>query len=126
MSAGEWALVVVAIVGALVALVAAVLLGVLVIQLRRAVGELQRATAAFSDRSATALDELVRAARSAGGQVDRLDDLISVASSVSETVDGATQATVRVLSNPVIKTAAIAKGTGRAARRLRSGRRSGR
>ena len=52
--------------------------------------------------------------------VDRLENLIDVASSVTGTVDSATAATVRVLSNPVIKTAAIARGTRKAARRLKS------
>lgn len=122
MSAGEWVLVAVAILGAAAALLSATMLAVLLVQLRRAVADLRRATEEFGARATPALDELVRAARSAGGQVDRLDDLISVASSVTETVDGATQATVRALSNPVIKTAALAKGTSRAARRLRSGR----
>ena len=126
MSAGEWVLVAVAILGAVVALLAALMLAVLVVQLRRAVSELRGAVVEFGERSGPALDELVRAARSAGGQVDRLDDLISTASAVTDAVDGATQATVRALSHPVIKTAALAKGTSRAARRLRSGRPVGR
>ena len=77
------------------------------------------ASRSFVAKVQPAVDELLRAAGSAGRQVDRLDDLISTAASVAETVDTAASATVRVLSNPVIKTAALAKGTKRAARRLR-------
>ena len=53
-------------------------------------------------------------------QVDRLENLLDVASQVTDTMDQATAATVRVLSSPVIKTAAIARGTRKAARRLKS------
>ena len=102
-----------------VSLASIAMLAILAGQLRRAVAELRDVSSEFVERAAPALDELIRAARSAGGQVDRLDDLISTAASVTETMDSATAATVRVLSSPVIKTAALAKGTKRAARRLR-------
>ena len=102
-----------------VSLTSIAMLAVLALQLHRAVVELRDASNEFIERARPAIDELIRSARSAGNQVDRLDDLIATAASVTETMDSATAATVRVLSSPVIKTAALAKGTKRAARRLR-------
>jgi predicted PurR-regulated permease PerM len=99
-----------------VCLLAVVALTVTVVQLRQLVQQMK----AELDRSVPAGEELADAARRAAVQVDRLENLISVASSVTGTVDTATAATVRVLSNPVIKTAAIARGTRKAARRLTS------
>jgi hypothetical protein len=64
------------------------------------------------------LESAANSAELAAHQVARLEDLISVASSVTGTVDSATAATVRVLANPVIKTAAFARGTRRAAKSL--------
>jgi len=103
----------------IVALACTAMLAITVVQLRRVVVDLRELTDEFVDRATPALEQLVSAAREAGGQVDRLDDLISTAASVTDVVEHATNATVRVLSNPVIKTAALAKGTARAARRAR-------
>lgn len=101
-----------------VSLAAVAVLAVTVVQLRHLVGTLRDEVRDFREAAAPAAVDLRDAADRAGRQVDRLEDLIGVASSVTTTVDSATAATVRVLSSPVIKTAAIAKGTRRAARRL--------
>ncbi len=104
---------------AAVALVAVAALAVVcarLVSLTRALG------AAVDELRATvepASAELVDAADRAAAQVDRLESLIRTTASISETVDAAAQTTFRVLSSPVIKGAAIATGTGRAARRLR-------
>ncbi len=106
----------------LVAAVALVATAVLAVVCTRLV-TLNRALADAVDELRTALPaasrDLADAADRAGRQVDRLEDLIRTTGSIAETVDTATQATLRVLSNPVIKGAALASGTGRAARRLR-------
>jgi hypothetical protein len=66
-----------------------------------------------------AAEQLSQSAERAARQVDRLEAVIHTTGAIADTVDTATQATFRVLSNPVIKGAALASGTGRAARRLR-------
>lgn len=114
MSAADLALVVVTV----VALVAVGVLAVVMVQLRALVTELREATEEFAAVAQPAAEELTSATDRAAEQVDRLDDLIATTSSVAGTVDTATAATVRALSNPVIRTAAIAKGTRLAARRL--------
>lgn len=101
-----------------VCLLAVAALAVTVVQLRLVVGRLRDELQEFADRAVPAAADLSASAHLAAHQVDRLENLIDVATSVTETMDHATAATVRVLSSPVIKTAAIARGTRKAARRL--------
>ena len=110
-----------AVILALVALAAVAALAVVCARLVISTRELRGAIAAFEQTAGVAADELARSAREAATQVDRLDDLIRTTGHITDTVDTATQATFRALSNPVIKTAAIASGTSRAAKRLRRG-----
>jgi hypothetical protein len=106
---------------AAVALVAVAALALVCARLVRVVNELRDATTRFEASALPAAHELTDAARSASTQVDRLDDLIRTTGNITSTVDNATQATFKALSNPVIKGAAIASGTSRAAKRLRGG-----
>jgi hypothetical protein len=106
---------------AAVALVAVAVLALVCARLVRVVADLRDATSAFEDSALPAALQLEDAARSASTQVDRLDDLIRTTGNITSTVDNATQATFKALSNPVIKGAAIASGTSRAAKRLRGG-----
>ncbi len=103
-----------------VCLLATGALAVTVVQLRATTTALRRELESFRESAVPAAVDLTDSARAAARQVDRLENLIGVAASVTDTMDQATAATVRVLSSPVIKTAAIAKGTRRAARRLKS------
>jgi hypothetical protein len=110
-----------AIILAVVALVAVAALAIVCARLVTVTRELRAAVDDF-DRTATAgAEQLAASGREAARQVDRLDDLIRTTGHVTDTVDAATQATLRALSNPVIKTAALASGTSRAAKRLRRG-----
>jgi hypothetical protein len=110
-----------AVILAIVALVAVAAMAVVCWRLLAGLRELRAAIATFERTATASSDELAQSARDAGRQVDRLDDLIRTTEHITDTVDTATQATFRALSSPVIKTAAIASGTSRAARRLRRG-----
>lgn len=110
-----------------VALGAAVALTSVVLRLRRIAGDMQRsredldaAREAFAHDSAEALRELHDTVQRAGRQVDEVEALVEVANAIGERVDTATEVTYRALTSPVIKTVAIASGTRRAARRLRT------
>jgi hypothetical protein len=103
-----------------VCLLAVAALAVTVVQLRLGLRSLRVELQRFRETAVPAAGDLSSSAQLAAHQVERLENLIDVAGSMTETMDSATAATVRVLSNPVIKTAAIAKGTRRAARRLKS------
>ncbi|MBV6507057.1 MAG: hypothetical protein JJLCMIEE_00094 [Acidimicrobiales bacterium] len=100
-------------------LVLAAVLAVLCWSLLRAARELRHATAEFRLQARAHLAELAAISSSARDEVHRVDDLITTAESIGHTVDAASQLTYRALSNPVIKTMALAAGTQRAARRLR-------
>src|SRR3954452_15016360 len=106
---------------AAVALVAVAAVAIVCARLVRVVNDLRDATTEFEESALPAAHQLQDAACSASTQVDRLDDLIRTTGQITSTVDNATQATFKALSNPVIKGAAIASGTSRAARRLRGG-----
>jgi len=116
MSGSDLALVAVVV----VALGATAALTVAVVQLRSSVAELERMIERFSVDVLPIVTQSADSADRASAQVQRLEDILGVAAAMTDTMDSATATTVRVLSNPVIKTAAVAKGTRRAARRLAS------
>jgi hypothetical protein len=85
----------------------------------RAARELTAATEAFRAEAAPALEELRAAVVRATAEVDRVEDLLDVASTIGARLDGASEVTYRALTSPVIKGVALASGTRRAAERLR-------
>lgn len=105
----------------IVTLVAVAVLAVVAARLSRLSAQLARTLAQLHEVTPGAVRDLTDAADRAARQVDRLEDLIGVTASITDRVDAATGATFRALSNPVIKGAAITRGTTRAARRLRRG-----
>jgi predicted PurR-regulated permease PerM len=109
---------IVLIITTIVSLAAIAALAVTVSQLRLVVRSLRKELQSFRETVQPAAERLDASAKGASRQVDRLDNLIGAAGSLTETVDGATASAVRALSNPVIKTAAVARGTKKAARRL--------
>ena len=65
------------------------------------------------------IDELQRTVTQANADLERLDTLLDSATSVTNTVDSASQLAYLAFSNPVIKAIAFASGTAGATRRLR-------
>lgn len=104
---------------AVVALGLAVTCAVLAVRLVMATRALHAAVDAFEAEAVPAVQELRTAVRQAGREVERLDELVDVATAIGTKVDSATDVTYRALTSPVIKGVAIASGTRRAARRLR-------
>jgi len=73
------------------------------------------------------LTELRSSVDAARDDLDRFDRVLGSAEAISANVEGASRVAKVALSAPVIKTVALASGTGRMARRLRRGtRRRGR
>ena len=64
-------------------------------------------------------EDLQRTVSQANNDLERLDTLLESATSVTNTVDSASQLAYLVFSNPVIKFIAFASGTGRAIRTFR-------
>lgn len=111
---------VVAILCGVVALAATAALAVVCVRLQQVTAELVELVSELAERSERVMAAAQQASVDTAHEVARLDALIHTADGVSDRADAA----LRVLTNPVIKSAAAAAGTRGAARRLRS-RRSG-
>lgn len=81
-------------------------------QLRSAIEELRRETLPV-------VTEMRSTVLQANVELERVDNLLGTAESISSTVDSASRLAYLAFSNPVIKAIAFASGTGRAARRFR-------
>jgi hypothetical protein len=66
--------------------------------------------------------QLAAAVGEAGVELDRVDQLIGSAESISATMDATSRLAYKALSAPMIKTVALASGTSKAAKRLRKAR----
>lgn len=92
---------------------------VLVVQTLRA---LRDELADFRRRSDEALAELSDTVEVARADLERVDDLVGSAEALAATVDGVAKVGYLTVGKPVIRTVALAKGTSRAARRIRGTR----
>jgi uncharacterized protein YoxC len=81
-------------------------------ELRSAIQELRRETLPV-------VTEMRAAVGQANVELERVDNLLGTAESISSTVDSASRLAYLAFSNPVIKTIAFASGTAGAARRFR-------
>ncbi len=108
--------------GQLALVVAAVLFVVgfaaLVLVLGRVLQTL-REVRVVADTMAPLLAELRSSIDDARSDLDRFDRLLGSAEAISSSVEGASRVARVALSTPIIKTVALASGTGRAARKLR-------
>ena len=115
MSAGDLAAIIVAVasvIGVVVLVFALVSLTRTLATLRMSIEEMRRETLPV-------LDELQRTVVQANADLERLDTLLDSATSVTNTVDSASQLAYLAFSNPVIKAIAFATGTARAAKAFR-------
>lgn len=92
---------------------------VLVVQTLRA---LRDELVDFRRRSDEALAELSDTVEVARADLERVDDLVGSAEALAATVDGVAKVGYLTVGKPVIRTVALAKGTSRAARRIRGTR----
>ena len=103
------------------ALAVAVLL-VAIYALTRTLRELRTAIEDLRRETLPVVSEMRNAVGQANVELERVDNLLGTAESISTTVDSASRLAYLAFSNPVIKVIAFASGTGRAARRLRRSR----
>ncbi|MGH8998295.1 MAG: hypothetical protein ACRDY7_02785 [Acidimicrobiia bacterium] len=115
MSATAWA-------AAALAAVAAVLAGVVLVVLASLVRTLRALAAVVEDlnrETVPLLAELRGDAAKASAELDRVEDLVGAAESVTRRVDDASRLAYLTFANPVVKVMAFGSGVGRAGRRLR-------
>lgn len=115
MSAGDLAAVIVAI----TSVIAVGVLMFAVASLVSTMRSLRDTIEAIRVDAVPAVAELRRAATQANLELERVDELLGTAESISTTVDSASRLTYLVMSNPLIKIVAFGAGASRAARRLR-------
>lgn len=113
--------------GDVAAIVVSVAAGMAVVGILFALGALIRTLAVFRAaivdlhaRAAPLLSDAHAAVRQATTDLDRVDDLLETANTISSTVDSASRLAYTAFSSPVVKGLALATGVGRAARRLRN------
>ena len=115
MSASDLAAVIVAV----AAVVGVVLLVFAIVSLTRTLTAVRMSVEELRRETLPVIDELQRTVTQANTDLERLDTLLDSATSVTNTVDSASQLAYMAFSNPVIKAIAFASGTARAARALR-------
>ena len=115
MSAGDVALVIVAI--SSVGLV--VLLAVLLAHVTRTLAEVKVTVEELRRQALPLLDDASRTVASANAELAKVDELVDSASAISGTVDAASHLFYLAFSNPIIKAMALATGTAKAGRALR-------
>lgn len=116
MSGGDLAAVTVSV----LALVAVAVLTWVTLLLLSALRDVRNAVEQVRAEALPALQAATAALAEATAEVERVGEILDAAEAISSRMDGASRAAYVALSKPVIKTAAVATGTRRAARRLRS------
>lgn len=96
--------------------VALVVATVLVVRSARA---LRQAAEHLSTRTARLIDDVGSTVTRAGAELERVEDLVGSAETITETVGAASQLAYLALANPLIKVLALGRGTSRATRRWR-------
>lgn len=115
MTAGEIAAIIGSVVGTLVIIALIVALAGLLRNLRQLTGAIEELRAEVVPLAG----QWRRAVDQANVELQRADQLLTTAESVSQTVDSASRLAYLALSNPVIKLMAFSAGTGAALRRFR-------
>jgi hypothetical protein len=113
-TAGDLAAVVVSVV--MIAVIVAMALTVQA--LLRTLRELRRTLEELQGEAVPLMGELRDTVERAGAEVERVDDLLDTAETISATVDSASRLGYLAFRAPVIRTVALGRGIGRGARRL--------
>jgi predicted PurR-regulated permease PerM len=108
-----------AIIVAISAVVGVVLLVFAIVSLTRTLSAVRMSVEEMRRETLPVIEDLQRTVMQANSDLERLDTLLESATSVTNTVDSASQLAYLAFSNPVIKFIAFASGTGRAVRAFR-------
>jgi predicted PurR-regulated permease PerM len=118
MSASELAAIIVAI----ASIIGVAVLIFALIALTRTLATLRMSIEQMRQETLPVVNELQRTVTQANADLERLDALLDSATSVTNTVDSASQLAYLAFSNPLIKAIAFATGAARATKALRRGR----
>jgi hypothetical protein len=107
------------IVGTVLCVIGFTAMVVVLLRMLRALAELRGEVTSLRDETRPLLAELRASVDTARDDLDRFDRVLGSAEAISSQVEGVSRVAKIALSTPLIKTVALASGTGRAARRLR-------
>ena len=93
-----------------------------VVSLNRTLGDMRGAIEDLRRETLPVVTEMRSTVSQANVELERVDNLLGTAESISSTVDSASRLAYLAFSNPVIKAIAFASGTSRAAKRFRRNR----
>ena len=99
--------------------VAVILLVLVLVSVSRTLATLRQSVEDLRRETLPVLTDLQRTVSQANAELERVDDLLDSAQSVSATVDSFSRLAYLAFSNPLIKGMALVTGTSRAARALR-------
>jgi uncharacterized protein YoxC len=111
-----------ALIVAIASVVAVVLLAFALISITKTLKEVRVAVSLLRTETIPVMNELSDTVRVANAELERVDSILGTAEAISGTVDSASRLAYLAFSNPVIKAAALASGTGRAAKTFRRNR----
>lgn len=108
-----------AVIVSITSVVAVVLLVFGLMTLSRTLRSLRETVEVLRTQTLPVVAEMQSTVRQANAELERVDNLLITAESISTTVDSASRLAYLALSNPLIKAMAFAAGSARAARRFR-------
>jgi uncharacterized protein YoxC len=111
-----------AIIVAIASVVGVVLLGAALWSITATLRSVRDTVEVLRTETVPVIEKLGGTVRAANADLERVEELLGTAESISATVDSASRLAYLAFSNPVIKVMAFAAGTSRAARRLRRAR----
>ncbi|MDP1818892.1 MAG: DUF948 domain-containing protein [Acidimicrobiales bacterium] len=114
-----------AVIVAIASVVGVMLLGVALVSITRTLRSVRESVEQIRAETLPVMTDMGATVRTANAELERVDELLGTAESISGTVDSASRLAYLAFSNPVIKVLALASGTSRAASRFRRGRARG-
>jgi uncharacterized protein YoxC len=108
-----------ALIVAIASVVGVVLLAIALIAITKTLQEVRRSVDLLHAQTLPAIAELQDTVHAANYELQRVDELLGTAESISGTVDSASKIAHAAFSSPMIKGLALASGTGKAARSFR-------
>lgn len=111
-----------AVIVSITSVVAVVLLAVFLVSVTRTLRAVRDTVEQLRRESLPVVLDAQHTVRQANLELERVDELLTSAQSVSATVDSVSHLAYLAFSNPLIKVMALAAGTSKAARALRRGR----
>jgi uncharacterized protein YoxC len=115
MSAGDWALIVLAVFWA----VLVVFLALMLVQMVRVLESTKVLIDGIRSETVPLLGEVTNSVKGVNRELDRVDDIVVSAAGITKSLERLTSVVEKAVSNPLVKAIAFGAGASKALRRLR-------